>query len=503
MSENVEKVISWLKMFAQTRINFRLQNDRRCVQPHVILEFGRQRIFAIQIEKQYGGLGLCHREACKVIEQLGGIDLTIASMVGQNNMGIRPIANFGSQELRDEFLPILARGQMLTSFAMTEPQAGSHIQGITSTIKKTAENKYMLNAQKMWIGMGSWSGVTCVIAKQEQQIPNSMTACVVRSGTPGFNIGEEQLSIGMRGAVQNHMSFRNVIVPSSDIVGNVEEGYIIANDIMQFTRLGVAAMSLGAMKRCLLYATRYASRRKINTGLLIENTTTKMKINASIAKISAVESLVYTTCQLLEQNIIIPEIHMVAKIMGTEFLSEVVDDALQLLGGRGYSENNLLAYFFVDARALRIFEGPSETLLYYCGQLMKLRSRRTKVFTHLAATDLKIYLEELDSILQSSSLKSDENFASSMRGKITCWLVLLATLRFSNKTKTSPEFSLTQSWILSHIEMQMQQLRSLPYNELLRKIDTEEILNSFANVDVEQVIPDEERDIDSLLRRKL
>ncbi|BBM86395.1 acyl-CoA dehydrogenase family protein [Candidatus Uabimicrobium amorphum] len=505
MSENVERITSWLKTFAQTRVNFRLQNDRRCIQPHVILELGRQGIFAIQIEKQYGGLGLSHYESCKVIEQLGGIDLTIASMVGQNNMGIRPIVNFGSQQLRDEFLPVLATGQMLTSFAMTEPQAGSHIQGITSTIKKTAENKYLLNAQKMWIGMGSWCGVTCVIAKHsgEQQIPNSMTACIVRNGTPGFSVGEEQLSIGMRGSVQNHMLFRDVVVPDSDIVGKVEEGYIIANDIMQFTRLGVAAMSLGAMKRCLVYTIRYASRRKINTGLLIDNTATKMKINACRAKISAVESLVYTTCELLQQSIIIPEIHMVAKITGTEFLGDVVDDALQLLGGRGYSENNLLAYFFVDARALRIFEGPSETLLYYCGQLMKLRSRRTKVFAHLKATDLKSYLEELDSVLQSSSLGSDENFACSARGKMTCWLVLLATLRLSNITRVLPEYSLTEAWILNRIETQMQQLRLEAYNNLLREVDTQEILNSFANVDIEQVIPDEECDMDRLLRRKI
>src|SRR5213075_90683 len=116
----------WLRDYANTRIDFRLQDERRCIQPHVVLDLGRYGILGgLRVPASYGGLELSMAEALRVVEQLGAIDLTLAAWVGQNVcLGIQPIVDAGTTAQRDEFLPDLAAGRILASFALTEPGAG-------------------------------------------------------------------------------------------------------------------------------------------------------------------------------------------------------------------------------------------------------------------------------------------------------------------------------------------------------------------------------------------
>lgn len=507
----VSKLMTWIKEFSETRINFRLQNQRRCIQPHVILEMGKKGVFGIQVPKEYGGLELSNIDSCKVIEQLGGIDLTLAAFVGQNNMGILPIVAFGSSDIKNELLPDLAAGKTLASFALTEPDAGSDAQGIQGSLEQTSHGKYLLNAKKTWIGMGSWSGIACVVAKYStnSSTQNKMAVCIVRAGAKGFIVGEECLSMGMRGAVQNHMEFRNIEIPEQDILGNPEEGYLIANKIMQTTRLGVGATALGAMKRCLLLVYRYATRRSINTGLLLDNPVTKIRIHEFIARIKSLESLVYTAADMMDQGKNTPELNMIAKIAGSEFLGEVTDQTIQILGSRGYGENNIAPYFFLDARALRIFEGPSETLLHYCGCLMKLRRSRTNLFQTLEANDLVHYFEEASEALnkncpaESSLAQEYEDFASFTKGKVIYWIILLSTLRIAHKNSPIAEYSLTWSWLENNLQTLLSQIKnpSINYSGLLQTSQVESLLNSFSFVDIEQHLPDEDTKISPLLRK--
>ena len=258
--DHTSELLSSIRDFCRTRVNFRLQNERRCFQPHAVLEFGRLGTFGLQIPKEYGGLNLSLTDSLRILEQVGGIDLSLGLFVGQMGLGLQPILRFGSKSLKEEFLPRIATGQALTSYALTEAEAGSNFHGIQGTIRRTSGNTFLLNATKMWIGSGGWADAICVFAHNVdgRGIRSGLTGCVVRPANKGFSIGAECKTMGLRGTVQNRLHFSNVKVTQDDLLGGPGKGFIVANNAMQFARLGIGAITLGAMKRCLLLAHRYA-----------------------------------------------------------------------------------------------------------------------------------------------------------------------------------------------------------------------------------------------------
>src|SRR5260221_1192511 len=143
----------------------------------------------MEVPERYGGLGLGTRDALRVVEQLGAIDLTIASFVGVNNvLGVRPILRSGSAAMREEWLPVLARGRELAAFALTEPGAGSNPRAIAAKGVADGAGGWRLRGTKSWIGSGSWAGVINVFVRLED---GGITAFAVRQGTLGLRQGAE------------------------------------------------------------------------------------------------------------------------------------------------------------------------------------------------------------------------------------------------------------------------------------------------------------------------
>ena len=151
-----DELIVWLREYASSYINSRLIDERRCIPPHIVLDFGNRGLLGMQVPREYGGLGLGNYDTMRVLQQLGAIDTTLSLFVGLNNiLGIRPILRYGSKALQDELLPILARGRELAAFAITEPGAGSNPQGITSSAIPDGDS-WRLSGTKIW------SGVCCL-----------------------------------------------------------------------------------------------------------------------------------------------------------------------------------------------------------------------------------------------------------------------------------------------------------------------------------------------------
>ncbi|MEO1593250.1 MAG: AMP-binding protein, partial [Cyanobacteria bacterium J06632_22] len=365
-----DTLIQWLRDYARTSINSRMMDERRCLSPAIVLDFGNQGLLGMQVPKRYGGLELNHRSTLRVLEQLGAIDPTLALFVGLNNvLGIRPILRSARAELKDRLLPQLATGRLLAAFALTEPAAGSHPLGILAKAVPT-DNGLHLSGQKIWSGSAAWAGVINVFVQQQDASgqPVGITGFAVEKGTPGLRQGPEALTMGMRGMVQNAVFLENVPVEAAQMLGTSGAGMVVAQDAMMYGRLAIAAASVGGMKRCAQLMLRYSQRRTISTGKLLENPVTLTRLDWVTSAIAALDSLVTVIAQRLDREQPVPEeLYAVCKIVGPEFYWQTADDLVQCLGGRGYIETNMAPQILRDARILRIFEGPTEALAMYLG----------------------------------------------------------------------------------------------------------------------------------------
>lgn len=365
------ELTAWLRGYAASVLDSRLMDERRCMPPHVVLDFGNAGLLGLLVPQRWGGEGLSMRDAVHVFEQIGAIDITLAAFIGVHNvLGVLPILHGGSEELKSEFLPRLAAGRLLGAFAVTEPGAGSNPRGMGATARPAPDGGLRLDGNKTWIGNAAWSGALATFVNEQDANGTflGISGFLTTPATPGVTQGPEALTMGVRAMVQNEVVFKNARVGDRQRLGPPGEGLTIASETFDVGRLGIGALTVGAMKRCVQLLQRFASRRRISTGLLTENGVYLETLGTVAVRIEMIQAWVRLLARLRDEGSAVPsEAYAIAKIAGTEWLWETVDATMQFMGGRGYIETNLVPQMLRDARLLRIFEGPSEALLAHIG----------------------------------------------------------------------------------------------------------------------------------------
>jgi acyl-CoA synthetase (AMP-forming)/AMP-acid ligase II/alkylation response protein AidB-like acyl-CoA dehydrogenase/acyl carrier protein len=361
---------AWLRQYAARRLNSRLIDERRTIPPYLVLDLGNHGFFGLQAPREFGGLALCATDLVRVLEQLAAIDLTLATLVGvHNGLGLRPLLQFGSAPLRRRLLPQLASGRQLAAYAQTEPQAGSNPLAMQTRALR-APGGWRVTGHKHLIGLGAWAGMLTVLAKacDAGGAALGVIALMVAEDARGLAQGPEALTMGMRGMVQNTVVLDDVFVPDEQVLLAPGEGMEVARDAMGYARLGIGALCVGAMKRCAQLMARYCSRREVGTGRLADNPVTVARLHELTCAVDATEALVGAIAGALDTGAALPhEACLACKLLASELLWENADRLVQLLGGRGYLENNVAPRLLRDARVLRILEGPSETLAMHLG----------------------------------------------------------------------------------------------------------------------------------------
>jgi acyl-CoA synthetase (AMP-forming)/AMP-acid ligase II/alkylation response protein AidB-like acyl-CoA dehydrogenase/acyl carrier protein len=369
--DRASELIEWLRDYADDRVNSRLMDERRLIAPHVILDFGNHGVLGLQAPAEYGGQNFGYVDALKVLEQVGAIDETLAMMtIVHNWLGIWPIQHHAAPALRAEWLPRLATGRELAAFAITEPAAGSHPQDIVTTAVPDGPDAWRLYGQKSWSGTAGWSSVINVFAQTvgDDGCAQAVTGFAVPRGAKGLRMGPEALTVGMRGMVQNTIYLEGVRVMRSQCLGEPANGMKVAQGAMMQGRLAIGAACVGGMKRSLQLLARYAERRQISTGRLVDNPVLLERVGAISAALAGVDGLVNSIAGRLDKGVEVPgDALIVCKVAGSEWLCRAADDLVQFLGGRGYVETNVATQLWRDARVTRILEGPSEALNMFLG----------------------------------------------------------------------------------------------------------------------------------------
>ncbi|MEM7716074.1 MAG: AMP-binding protein [Cyanobacteria bacterium P01_A01_bin.68] len=521
----VDELIDWLRDYAGNYINSRLIDERRSIPPHIVLDFGNRGLLGMQVPREYGGLGLNNYDTMRVLQQLGAIDPTLSLFVGLNNiLGIRPILRYGSKALKDELLPILATGRELAAFAITEPGAGSNPQGITSQAIPDGD-EWRLNGTKIWSGSAAWAGVTNVFVRHQNPDGSwqGISGFAVRKGT-GMCQGKEALTMGMRGMVQNTVYLNDVTVNAEQMLGEPGAGMQVAQDAMMYGRLAIAAASVGGMKRCTQLMLRYSSRRSVSTGKLLENPFLLKRLSEITAAITAAENLVSQVARRLDAGETIPpEIYTACKTAAPEFYWQAADSLVQVLGGRGYIETNIAPQILRDARILRIFEGPTETLNMFLGSRAIHESGSLTSFIsesfqapeiaeklQLAANQIYARTSPPSPLLikergvRQNGVVAETRWAAIITGEIATFAILWAALHHTEIDSPSQSITSAIEWVKFNFEEKLRQalLNSQP-KALSSQESTELISNYIDSIgDIEQTLPGEDWELDEFLKKQ-
>ena len=432
-SVDADGLINWLREYSQRRLDSSSYDERRLIPPHIFLDFGNRGILGLQASTDYGGVGLSTTDTLRVIQQLGAIDLTLAMMtIVHNTLGIEPIQSAATADTKRKLLPRLASGRELVAFAITEAGAGSNPRAITTTAVQIDENRWRLGGEKIWSGSAGWASVINVVAQHVDLNGErrGMIAFAVPVKLGGVNIGPEAKTFGMRGMVQNKISFENVLIDRTCLLGEPGGGMQVAQRAMQRGRLMIAAACVGGLKRCVQLMTRYASRRTISTGNLLENGLWLNRIAELSYQAYALETYAALVGTMEDrQKDISADIFAALKILAPEYLWQAADGLMQILGGRGYMEQNIAPQILRDARVARILEGPTEALQMFLGARVCRAPEPYYAFLTETLKDQSVVQQMRNCIEKNLDVHGHEHEYLCAVGGLAAHALLLASLR--------------------------------------------------------------------------
>ncbi|MBC8643004.1 amino acid adenylation domain-containing protein [Caballeronia sp. EK] len=307
------------------------------------------------------------RHYLHVIERVAATDFGLAAVSVAHHAATLSLAR-ASPRLRECYQEPLLSYKRTMSLAITEPAAGSNPRAMVAE-GKHSEACWSLSGEKSCITGATATGLAVTLFRASN-VPHELTAAVVALNSRGLTLSEPHPTLGLQSLPVRDLHFNSVPVEPWQIVGQVGQGLEVLSDVFLFSRFCVGAMALGVMRRCFQLIYRYASRRTVAGGPLIDNPVVSRTLQRIAAEISLLNAFTQTTAPVLvdtSQADLAADLAIVTKVAGSEFAWKAVDDTVQLLGWRGYCENNIAAQLLRDVRFLRIGEGPTEVLATQLG----------------------------------------------------------------------------------------------------------------------------------------
>ncbi|HKY98172.1 MAG TPA: acyl-CoA dehydrogenase family protein [Gemmatimonadaceae bacterium] len=369
-AEIVRRLIAEIDRMERTKIIDPPRFDEEeTVSEEVIAEFAKVGLLGLTIPKQYGGLELSATAYARVFERISAVDPSLAVLVGVHcGLGSKAIVLYGTDEQKQRYLPVLARGETLAAYALTEPETGSDAQNIKTTARLSEDGtKWILNGHKIWIGNAHRAGVIATFAQtpveRRGETVMRSTAFIIRPDMPGFKVLGTVRKLGIRGSTQAELLYENMEVPVDHMLGALGKGFTAAVNVLNAGRLTLAAGCTSGAKVLVGEMARYAEQRIQFNHPLADFEITQRKLARFASDAYAADAMLGILASLADNSEADFSIEAAcAKVFASELIWEAADEMVQIAGGRGFVKPYPYERLLRDARINRIFEGANEVL---------------------------------------------------------------------------------------------------------------------------------------------
>ena len=336
--------------------------EEDAVPQRVIDEMKALGLFGIAVPEQYGGLDLDMETECLVAMELGKTSPAFRSVAGTNiGIGSQALVLFGTEAQKSRWLPGVASGDLIASFALTEPEAGSDAAGLKTRAVRDGDH-YVLNGTKRYITNANKADFFTVMARTNPNEPGAkgVSAFIVERNTPGLSVGTPEKKMGQQGAHICDVIFENARVPAENLIAKEGEGFKVAMSVLDKGRLHISAVATGVSKRLIREMVTYALERKQFGKPIFEHQLIQGMIADSQAETYAAECMILDAARRRDAGEDVTMLASSAKLFATEACGRVADRAVQVFGGAGYVTDYGIERFYRDVRIFRLYEGTSQ-----------------------------------------------------------------------------------------------------------------------------------------------
>ena len=363
-AETREQLIDGVRRFVAERlrpIEAQVAEDD-AIPDHIVGEMRELGLFGLTIPEEYGGLGLTMEEECLVGIELGRTSPAFRSAFGTNvGIGSQGLVMFGDDAQKAKWLPGIASGEIVTSFALTEPEAGSDSAAVQTRARRDGD-VYVLDGAKRYITNANKAGLFTVMARTNPDIKGGggVSAFLVPRDLPGLSVGKPEKKMGQQGAHICDVIFEGVRVPAENRLGAEGEGFKVAMQVLDRGRLHIAGVCVGVAERLIADCVAYASERKQFGQALANFQLIQAMIADSKTEALAAKALVLESARKRDAGDGVTLEAAASKLFASEMVGRVADRAVQIFGGAGYVADYGIERLYRDVRIFRIYEGTSQ-----------------------------------------------------------------------------------------------------------------------------------------------
>ena len=362
-NENQKMIADMIQQFGKKEITpfFKEWDETQFFPLEVFKQLGALGLMGVLVPEEYGGAGFSYTEYVTAIEQLAILDPSIGlSMAAHNSLCTGHILQFGSQAQKQKWLPKLATAEWIGAWGLTEHNTGSDAGGMATTAVKDGDY-WVINGVKNFITHAISGDIAVVIVRTGKKgDSHGMTAFVIEKGTPGFSSANKLDKLGMRASETAELIFDNCRVSNENVLGSVGDGFIQAMKVLDGGRISIAALALGIAKGAYQAALQYSKEREQFGKPISKFQAIAFKLADMATEIEAAELLIYRAADNKNNDKKVTLEGAMAKYYSSEIAVKIANDAVQVLGGYGYTKDFPVERFYRDSKLCTIGEGTSE-----------------------------------------------------------------------------------------------------------------------------------------------